>query len=142
VSGYLLDTNVISELTKLQPEAKVVSWFQGTNEELLYLSVLTIGEIRKGIDSLPRSNKRALLESWLANDLVLRFAGRILNVNLDIAERWGLISAQAKMAGAPLAVVDGVMAATALHYNLTLVTRNTKDVQVAGINTLNPWQVM
>jgi predicted nucleic acid-binding protein len=141
VSGYLLDTNVISELTNLQPEAKVVSWFHATNEELLYLSVLTIGEIRKGIDSLPRSNKRALLESWLVNDLVLRFAGRILEVSLDIAERWGLISAQAKTAGAPLAVVDGLMAATALHYNLILVTRNTKDVQVAGINMLNPWQL-
>ncbi len=141
MSGYLLDTNVISELTKLRPESKVVSWFQATSEELLYLSVFTIGEIRKGIDSLPRRNKRALLESWLANDLVLRFAGRILEANLDIAERWGLISAQAKIAGAPLAVIDGLMAATALHHNLTLVTRNTKDVQVAGINTLNPWQL-
>jgi tRNA(fMet)-specific endonuclease VapC len=141
VSGYLLDTNVISELTKLWPESKVVSWLQATSEELLYLSVFTIGEIRKGIDSLPRSNKRALLESWLANDLVLRFAGRILEVNLDIAERWGLISAQAKVAGAPLAVIDGLMAATALHHNLTLVTRNAKDVRVAGINTLNPWQL-
>jgi toxin FitB len=141
VSGYLLDTNVVSELTKLQPEAKVVSWFHATSEELLYLSVLTIGEIRKGINLLPRSNKRVLLESWLANDLVLRFAGRILEVNLDIAERWGLISAQAKIAGTPLAVIDGLMAATALHHNLTFVTRNTKDVQVAGINTLNPWQM-
>jgi predicted nucleic acid-binding protein len=141
VSGYLLDTNVISELVKLRPEAKVVSWVQTTSEELLYLSVLTIGEIRKGIDSLPRSNKRGLLESWLANDLVLRFAGRILQVNLDIAERWGLISARAKMAGAPLAVIDGLMAATALHHNLTFVTRNTKDVQVAGINMLNPWRL-
>jgi predicted nucleic acid-binding protein len=141
VSGYLLDTNVVSELTRLQPEAKVVSWFQATNEELLYLSVLTIGEIRKGIDSLPRSNRRSLLESWLANDLVLRFAGRILEVNLDIAERWGLISAQGKIAGAPLAVIDGLMAATTLHHNLTLVTRNTRDFRVAGINTLNPWQM-
>ena len=141
MSGYLLDTNIISELTKLQPERKAVSWFQATSEELLYLSVLTIGEIRKGINSLPRSNKRVLLESWLVNDLVLRFAGRILDVNLDIAERWGLISAQAKIAGTPLAVIDGLMAATALHHNLTLVTRNTKDVQVAGISTLNPWQL-
>jgi predicted nucleic acid-binding protein len=141
VSGYLLDTNVVSELTKLQPETKVVSWFQATSEELLHLSVLTIGEIRKGIHSLPRGNKRALLESWLANDLVLRFGGRILAVNLDIAERWGLLSAQAKMAGTPLAVIDGLMAATALHHNLTIVTRNTKDVRIAGINTLNPWQL-
>jgi len=141
VSGYLLDTNVISELTKLRPEAKVISWFQATSEELLHLSVLTIGEIRKGIHSLPRSNKRALLESWLANDLVLRFAGHILEVNLDIAERWGSISARAKMSGTPLAVIDGLVAATALHHNLTLVTRNTKDVCVAGINTLNPWHL-
>jgi len=141
VSGYLLDTNVISELTKVRPEAKVISWIQSSSEELLYLSVLTIGEICKGIDSLPRSNKRALLESWLANDLVLRFSGRILDVNLDIAERWGLISAQAKIAGTPLAVVDGLMAATALHHNLTLVTRSIKDVHVIGINTLNPWQL-
>lgn len=141
MSGYLLDTNVVSELIRVRPESKVVSWFQATSEELLYLSVLTIGEIRKGIDSLPRSNKRALLESWLANDLVLRFAGRILEVNLDIAERWGLISAQAKIAGTPLAVIDGLMAATALHHNLTLVTRNTKDVRMAGINVLNPWQL-
>ena len=141
MSGYLLDTNVISELTKLQPESKVVSWFHATSEELLYLSVLAIGEIRKGINLLPRSNKRVLLESWLANDLFLRFAGRIIEVNLDIAERWGLISAQAKIAGTPLAVIDGLMAATALHHNLTLVTRNTKNVQVAGINTLNPWQL-
>ena len=140
MSGYLLDTNVISEMVKLRPEAKVVSWVQTTSEELLYLSVLTIGEIRNGIDSLPRSNKRGLLESWLANDLVLRFAGRILQVNLDIADRWGIISARAKIAGAPLAVIDGLMAATALHHNLTLVTRNTKDVRVAGISMLNPWQ--
>jgi toxin FitB len=140
VSGYLLDTNVISEMVKLRPEAKVVSWVQTTSEELLYLSVLTIGEIRKGIDSLPRSNKRGLLESWLAKDLVLRFADRILQVNLDIAERWGLISARAKMAGAPLALIDGLMAATALHHNLTFVTRNTKEVGVAGISMLNPWQ--
>jgi predicted nucleic acid-binding protein len=141
VSGYLLDTNVVSELIRVRPESKVVSWFQATSEELLHLSVLTIGEIRKGIDSLPRSNKRALLESWLANDLVLRFAGRILEVNLDIAERWGLISARAKTAGTPLAVIDGLMAATALHHNLTLVTRNTKDVRMVGINVLNPWQL-
>ena len=119
----------------------VYGHFQSTSEELLYLSVLAIGEIRKGINLLPRSNKRVLLESWLANDLVLRFAGRIIEVNLDIAERWGLISAQAKIAGTPLAVIDGLMAATALHHNLTLVTRNTKNVQVAGINTLNPWQL-
>jgi len=141
VSGYLLDTNVISELNRLRPEPKVISWLQATSEELLYLSVLTIGEIRKGIDSLPQSNKRTLLESWLGNDLLLRFSGRILEVSLEIAERWGSISAQAKMAGAPDAVIGGLMAATAMHHNLTLVTRNTRDVRFAGLNTLNPWEL-
>ena len=141
MSGYLLDTNVVSELTKLQPDSRVVKWIHAADEELLHLSVLTIGEVRNGIDLLPRSNKRSLLESWLANDLVLRFQGRILGVTLDIAERWGMISAQARTSGTQLAVVDGLMAATALHHNLTLVTRNIKDVQVAGITTLNPWQL-
>jgi toxin FitB len=141
VSGYLLDTNIISELTKTRPEPKVISWIQATSEELLYLSVLAIGEVRKGIDSLPASNRRSLLESWLANDLVLRFSGRILEVNLDVAERWGTISAQAKIAGTPLAVIDGLMAATTLHHNLTLVTRNIKDLRVSGIKTLNPWEL-
>ncbi|HEY2390955.1 MAG TPA: type II toxin-antitoxin system VapC family toxin [Candidatus Angelobacter sp.] len=141
MSGYLLDTNVVSELTKLQPDSRVVKWIHATNEELLYLSVLTIGEVRNGIDSLPLGNKRSLLESWLANDLVLRFTGRIIGVTLDIAERWGMISAQARISGTQLAVVDGLMAATALHHNLTLVTRNIKDVRVAGITTLNPWQL-
>jgi toxin FitB len=141
VSGYLLDTNIISELTKTRPEPKVISWIQATSEELLYLSVLAIGEVRKGIDSLPASNRRSLLESWLANDLVLRFSGRILEVNLDVAERWGTISAQAKIAGTPLAVIDGLMAATTLHHNLTLVTRNVKDLRVSGIKMLNPWEL-
>ena len=141
MSGYLLDTNVISELNRLRPEPKVISWLQATSEELLYLSVLTIGEIRKGIDSLPQSNKRTLLESWLGNDLLLRFSGRILEVSLEIAERWGSISAQAKMAGAPDAVIGGLMAATAMHHNLTLVTRNARDMRFAGLNTLNPWEL-
>jgi toxin FitB len=141
VSGYLLDTKIISELTKTRPEPKVISWIQATSEDLLYLSVLAIGEVRKRIDSLPAGNRRSLLESWLANDLVLRFSGRILEVNLDVAERWGTISAQAKIAGTPLAVIDGLMAATTLHHNLTLVTRNIKDLRVSGIKTLNPWEL-
>jgi predicted nucleic acid-binding protein len=139
VSGFLLDTNVISELIKPKAEAKVLRWVQATDESLLYLSVLTIGEIRKGVFMLPRGNKRALLESWLGNDLIVRFAGRILDVSRDIAERWGLISATAAAAGKSLPVIDGLAAATALHHNLTLVTRNIKDVQVSGLSLFNPW---
>jgi len=139
VSGFLLDTNVISELVKPRPEQKVISWIQATDESLLFLSVLTIGEIRKGINSLPSGNKRALLESWLGNDLVMRFAGRILSIDFGIAERWGLLSAQAKASGVLLLVIDGLLAATALHHNLTFATRNTNDVKLAGLSVFNPW---
>ncbi|HET9181200.1 MAG TPA: type II toxin-antitoxin system VapC family toxin [Candidatus Angelobacter sp.] len=140
MSGFLLDTNVVSELIKPSPEPRVVSWMQATDESLLYLSVLTIGEIRKGINSLPRGHRRALLESWVGNDLALRFDQRILPVDFEIAERWGLLSARAKAGGMLLPVIEGLIAATALHHNLTLVTRNTKDVQIAGVNLFNPWE--
>jgi len=139
VSGFLLDTNVISELVKPRPEQKVISWIQATDESLLFLSVLTIGEIRKGINSLPSGNKRALLESWLGNDLMMRFAGRILSIDFGIAERWGLLSAQAKASGVLLPVIDGLLAATALHHNLTFATRNTNDVKLTGLSLFNPW---
>ena len=137
--GFLLDTNVISELVKPRPEQKVINWIQATDESLLFLSVLTIGEIRKGITSLPSGNKRALLESWLGNDLLMRFAGRILSIDFGIAERWGLLSAQAKASGVLLPVIDGLLAATALHHNLTFATRNTNDVKLAGLSVFNPW---
>ena len=139
MSGFLLDTNVISELVKPRPEQKVISWIQATDESLLFLSVLTIGEIRKGINSLPSGNKRALLESWLGNDLMMRFAGRILSIDFGIAERWGLLSAQAKASGVLFPVIDGLLAATALHHNLTFATRNTNDVKLAGLSVFNPW---
>lgn len=135
MSGFLLDTNVVSELVKPRPEPRIIGWIQATEESLLFLSVLTIGEIRKGISSLPSGNKRALLESWLGNDLVIRFTDRILSIDFEIAERWGLLSAQSK--GLP--VVDGLLAATALHHNLTFVTRNTSDVRLAGLSVFNPW---
>ena len=135
MSGFLLDTNVVSELVKPRPEPRIIGWIQATEESLLFLSVLTIGEIRKSISSLPSGNKRALLESWLGNDLVIRFTDRILSIDFEIAERWGLLSAQSK--GLP--VVDGLLAATALHHNLTFVTRNTSDVRFAGLSVFNPW---
>jgi predicted nucleic acid-binding protein len=117
-----------------------MGWIHATDESLLYLSVLTIGEIRKGINLLPHGHRRGLLESWVGNDLVLRFAGRILGIDVVVAERWGVISAQAMSAGAPLPVTDGLMAATALHHNLVFVTRNVKDVQISGLSTFNPWE--
>ena len=138
MSGFLLDTNVISELVRPNPEPKVKAWVAGTHESLLYLSVLTLGEIRKGITSLKNAPRRVELEAWLDSDLVLRFAGRILPIDQAVADRWGRLAGQAAPKSL-LPVIDGLLAATALHHNLTLVTRNTKDVAAAGVPLFNPW---
>jgi toxin FitB len=139
VSGFLLDTNVISELVRRRPDRKVAGWIDGTPEELLHLSVLTLGEIRKGIASLPAGSRRIALEAWLDSDVMLRFAGRILAIDQSVADRWGLISAQAAASRWPLPVIDGLLAATAFDHNLTLVTRNTRDVAATGVAVFNPW---
>jgi len=139
MSGFLLDTNVISELVRPKPEPKVTAWIDATDESLLYLSVLTMGEIRKGIASLRDPSRRVALEAWLDSDLVIRFAHRILPIDQPVADRWGRITAQVAAAKSSLPVIDGLLAATAIHHNLTLVTRNTKDVVPAGVPVFNPW---
>jgi len=139
VSGFLLDTNVISELVKPKPDPAVTSWIDATDESLLCLSVLTLGEIRKGISFLPHASRRASLETWLDHDLVLRFAGRILVIDQAVADRWGRIAAKALAGKSPLPVIDGLLAATAMQHNLTLVTRNTKDVAITDVAVFNPW---
>lgn len=139
MSGFLLDTNVISELVKRKPEPTVTAWIDATDESLLCLSVLTLGEIRKGIASVRDASRRVILEAWLDSDLVLRFTERILPIDRAIADRWGRLAGTAAVARSPLPVIDGLLAATALHHNLTLVTRNTKDVRVTGVPTFNPW---
>lgn len=140
MSGYLLDTNCISELIRSRPEPRVVEWLEATNEGALYLSVLTLGEIRKGVAALPHSKRRARLESWLEVELKGRFSSRILPVDEAVADRWGVLEAEAKRKGRPLGVVDGLLAATALHYNLTVVSRNASDFANAEVPILNPWQ--
>jgi predicted nucleic acid-binding protein len=140
VSGFLLDTNVISELVKPSPEANVTDWIDGTDESLLYLSVLTLGEIRRGIAALPQSRRRATLEAWLDKDLRTRFEGRILDIDQDVADRWGLLTAMARNKGTALPVIDGLLAATALGHNLTLVTRDRGQIPSMGVAVFNPWQ--
>jgi len=140
VSGFLLDTNVISELVKPRPEPAVVRWVEETDENLLYLSVLTLGEIRKGIAVLQKSVRRVALEAWLESDLRLRFSKRILPIDEGIADRWGALAGQAQNDGRALPVIDGLLAATAIHHNLTLVTRNTSDIAATGVLLFNPWE--
>ena len=139
MSGFLLDTNIVSELVKRKPEPRVAAWIDSMDENLLHLSVLTFGEIRKGIASLRDTSRRVALEAWLDGDLTLRFADRILPITRAVADRWGRLAADAVAARAPLPVVDGLLAATALDQSLTLVTRNTKDVGVTGVPLFNPW---
>ncbi len=139
MSGFLLDTNVISELIKPKANPKVTTWIDATDEELLFLSVLTLGEIRKGVVLLPRSARRTTLEAWLSNDLPLRFSGRILNIDQKVADRWGHLSGSTSARGGNVAVIDGLLAASAIQHNLTLVTRNAKDVAATGVSLFNPW---
>lgn len=139
MSGFLLDTDVISELVKVKPEPRVTKWIEATDETLLYLSVLTLGEIRKGIASLPHSARRAALEAWLDHDLALRFSDRILPIDRQVADRWGRIAGSAAARKSPLPVVDGLFAATAQHHNLILVTRNTRDIAATSVPAFNPW---
>jgi len=139
-SGYLLDTNVISELMKARPSPRVAAWIEATAEELMHLSVITIGEIRKGIDLLDENEpRRADLQSWLDRDLRLRFAERLLTFDDRVAERWGQLEAAARRRRVTLPTVDAQLAATAQHHGLTFATRNTADIRATGVPVFNPW---
>lgn len=139
MSGYLLDTNCVSELVRLRPEPRVVAWIDGADESSLYLSVLTFGEIRRGLAEMPQSKRRAQLDAWV-EDLRIRFSGRVVSIDGDIAERWGVLAAAAKHAGQGVSVFDGLLAATALHHGYFVVSRNSKDFTALHVPTVNPWQ--
>ncbi|MBZ5549754.1 MAG: type II toxin-antitoxin system VapC family toxin [Acidobacteriia bacterium] len=139
MSGFLLDTNVISELVRPRPNPRVTHWLDSTDEELLFLSVLTLGEIRKGVTMLADSARKVKFEGWLSGNLLLRFEGRILAIDQPIAECWGQITGSLAAQGTPLPVIDGLLAATALDHDLTLVTRNTRDVALTGVPVFDPW---
>jgi predicted nucleic acid-binding protein len=140
MSGYLLDTNCISEIVRSQPEPRLLDWMQAADESLLHLSVLTLGEIRKGVAGLPQSRRRTQLETWLEIDLRARFSGRILAIDGPIADRWGVLSGEAKRKGRALSAIDGLLAATALYHNLTIVSRNVSDFASTPASVLNPWK--
>ena len=140
MSGFLLDTNVISEIVRPRPSANVVRWIEAADESLLHISVLTLGEIRKGIALLSDGRRRMSLESWLDKDLAHRFSGRILSIDRGIADRWGRISAHAKAAGFPLPVIDSLLAATAMQHDLVVVSRDETYKGVAGLELFDPWR--
>ena len=140
MSGFLLDTNCVSELIRPRPEPGVVGWMRAVDESLLYLSVLTLGELRSGAAALPQSKRRTYLEGWLELDVRVRFSGRILAIDDMVADRWGWLTAEAERKGRPLAAVDGLLAATALEHNLTIVSRNVRDFAHTHVPILNPWE--
>ena len=135
--SYLVDTNVISELIKPMPEPLVLSWAEQTSNTSLYISVLTLGEIKKGIAKLKDTPKQQRLNTWLEQDLPAWFRERILPIDQNIAVRWGTLQAEC---GRSLSVIDSLLAATALCHQLTLVTRNTCDFDFPGLTVINPWK--
>jgi predicted nucleic acid-binding protein len=138
LSDYLLDTNVVSEFDRPRPNRGVLEWFAACNEESLYLSVLTVGEIQRGIARLRDAVKQAKLASSLSG-LRLRFRGRILAIDESIAERWGRLTGELMMDGARADVVDSLIGATALRHDLTVVTRNDAHFRFPGLTIINPF---
>ena len=141
MNGYLLDTNIPSEFSRDRPDARVVKWLKTQPATTLFLSVVTIGEIRKGLTVLPPGRRRSELETWFQTDLLLWFRNRILPVTHVIADRWGELDGQCQMKGTPLNTADGMIAATGIEHNLTVVTRNVKDFAGLGVGIFNPWEM-
>jgi toxin FitB len=136
--SFLLDTCLLSEVWKPAPNEGALGWLSSSSEDELFLSVLTLGEIKKGIEQMPDGKKK----QRLARDygaIRSRFSSRILPITDVVAERWGDLSAQARRAGARLHVVDGLLAATALVTGLTVVTRNVADFATTPVPLVNPW---
>lgn len=140
---YLLDTCVISELVRGRPNRGVMEWVGAQREHTLYLSILTIGEIHKGIVMLPdQDRRRQRLVEWLQRDVKERFNDRILGITEEVVLRWGEIDGNAEREGRPIPAIDGLIAATALVAGATIVSRNVDHFGPGGIQILNPWKTL
>ncbi len=139
--SYLLDTCVLSELVSKKPNANVVRWIDDLDPDKVYLSVLTLGEIEKGIGLLPKSRRREALTAWLQNELLVRFRDSILPLDLATARTWGRLIARLEKDGATMPAVDSLLAATALHHSLILVTRNVVDFETSEVELFDPWSL-
>jgi predicted nucleic acid-binding protein len=139
VQGYLIDTNVISEFAKPAPNPDVLQWFRNVAPAILFVSAITLGEIRLGTENLPIGKRRTDLETWLENGLPAWFTSNLLPVTAAVADRWGRLTIQAKNKGITVSTADGLIAATAMKYGLALVTRNSRDFESLGIAIADPW---
>jgi toxin FitB len=138
--SYLLDTCVISEFVRRKPTETVIRWMDGQDEEQLYISAITIGELRRGIERLPETVRRTELVEWFEGKFLRRFDQRILAITAEIMQTWGSHCAKMERSGRPLPAMDSLIIATALHHRLIVVTRNTTDFLPSGVDVVNPWQ--
>jgi len=137
---YLLDTCLISELVKKVPHPAVVNWLDSQDEQGLFLSVLTIGELQKGIGKFPDSARKDELQAWVEHDLALRFTGRIIDVDMEAMLIWGRLQGESERKGETLHVMDSLIAATAKAHGLVVVTRNVRDIERCQVRVCNPWE--
>jgi len=137
---FLLDTCIISEIIKQEPSSKVVKWIQKQDEINFFISVLTIGELHKGIEKLSESKRKEILHNWVENDLKERFRNKIIDIDIQVAMVWGKIQGTTERVGKPMPAIDSLIAATGVTYHLTVVTRNTTDMKESGVALLNPWE--
>ena len=137
--SFLLDTNVVSEWTKPRPNSGVITWLGEADEDRVFLSVATLAELRHGVERLTPGARRKKLDSWLHEELPVRFESRVLAVTAEVADEWGRVTARCEAGGRPLSAMDGLIASTAIVHSLTLVTRNTADFETALKSLLNPW---
>lgn len=138
--SFLVDTNVVSEWVRPQPDRNVISWLAEVDEDRVFISVISFAEIRRGVELLPVGRRRERLATWLAEELPVRFEERILDIDQRVAETWGVVTARGQKIGLTLGSMDALVAATAEAHNLTLATRNVKDFQRLGIALFDPWQ--
>ncbi len=134
--SYLIDTCALSELIRPQPEARVIGWFEAAPQTALFVSALTFGEIRKGVEKLPDGSRRARIVAWLEVELPAWFEDRVLPVDAAVADEWGRLMARSQTT---LPAIDGLIAATAVRHRLTIVTRNVGDFAKSGVDIVNPW---
>jgi tRNA(fMet)-specific endonuclease VapC len=137
---YLLDTCVISELIAKQPQPNVVEFVDALDPDDVYLSVITIGEITKGIEKLPKSKRKQELLTWLREDLLIRFDGKMLALDAEVLVEWGTLTARLESSGRIIPAMDSLIAATVLAQQATLVTRTEDDFAGTGVEIINPWK--
>jgi toxin FitB len=139
--SFLLDTNIISEWVKPQPNPSVIAWLHEVDEDRTFLSVASFAEIRRGIELMPQGRRRERLVTWLAEDLPARFEGRLLDIDSRVAEAWGVVMARGQKVGRNLGTMDAFLAATAEVHGMTLVTHNVRDFAKLDIPWLDPWEL-